>query len=104
MKQHKPLLLFSIVLVCLAMMRPLLAVENSEASSGLQGTVSEELIKSNRAESSLQDVEGKHPLLVRAAQRNSVLSNEIVSISNRLKQLTQQTEQVNNQARQVEGD
>lgn len=56
------------------------------------------------AESRLQDVEGKHPLLVRAAQQNAVLSNEIVSVSNMLNQLTLQTEQVNNQARQVKGD
>ena len=104
MKQNKSLLHFAIVFVCLVMIRPLQAVESSETSSGLQGTVSEELIQSNRAESSLQDVEGKHSLLVKAAQRNSVLSNEIVSMSSRLKQLTLQTEQVNNQARQVEGD
>jgi potassium efflux system protein len=104
MKKHKPLLLFAIVIVCLTMMQPLQAVEAVAAIQDSQGTVSEELVQSKLAESRLQDVEGKHPLLVRIARQNAVLSNEIVSVSNRLKQLRLQTEQVNNQASQVKGD
>ena len=50
MKQHKSLLLFIAILVCLAMGRPLLAAEDSKTTPELQGTVTQEVIESKIAE------------------------------------------------------
>ena len=50
MKQRNLFLLFTAGLVCLAIMHPLLAAEDSTVSSQLQGTVTQEVIESKVAE------------------------------------------------------
>jgi len=50
MKQRKLFLCFIAGLVCLAMMRPLIAAEDSPASPGLQGAINQEAIESRIAE------------------------------------------------------
>ncbi|MBT8130398.1 MAG: mechanosensitive ion channel [Gammaproteobacteria bacterium] len=56
------------------------------------------------AEVILDESAGKHPLVVQLAGKNADLSNQIASMVSRLDELTQQTEQVNKRARQIEED
>lgn len=59
---------------------------------------------SRLAETSLRDTEGKHSRFVKIARQNAVLSNEIVSMANRLDQLTLHTDQADMRARQIKED
>jgi len=57
-----------------------------------------------QAEAIREDAEGKHPMVVRLAERNAVLSEEIAGSLSVLGRLTEQAEQARKRARQIETD
>ncbi len=111
MIQRNLILLFTAVLVCLAMMRPLIAAEDTTASPRLQETVTREVIESKIAEveaDSGQDEQAKGKLLklyrkalsnlkTAAANEKSALAFEqsANNASATIKQLRKQTDEFN---------
>ena len=111
MKQRNLFLFFTAGLVCLAMMRPLLAAEDSKANSRLQGTVTQKVIESKVAEveaGSGQDELAKDKLLklYRKALSNlqTAASNEQSALAFQqsakdapatIKKLSKETDEVN---------
>ncbi|MGB5671653.1 MAG: mechanosensitive ion channel domain-containing protein [Sedimenticolaceae bacterium] len=57
-----------------------------------------------QAEAIRDEAEGKHPMVVRLAERNAVLSEEIAGSLSVLGRLTEQAEQARKQARRIETD
>ena len=58
----------------------------------------------SQAEAIREEAEGKHPMVVRLAERNALLSEEIAGSLSVLSRLTEQAEQARKQARQIETD
>jgi potassium efflux system protein len=56
------------------------------------------------AEARRLEAEGRHPLVVRLAEQNAALSNEIAGFVSQLDELTEQAEATHRLARQLEGD
>ena len=57
-----------------------------------------------QAETTRQAAEGKHPLVIRLAEQNAVVSEEMASTASRLDELAEQTQLANKLAGQVEED
>ncbi|MCP4739961.1 MAG: hypothetical protein GY873_37815, partial [Bosea sp.] len=56
------------------------------------------------AETTRREAEGKHPLVVRLAEQNAVLTEEIAGRASELDELTAQTEDTDKLARQLDAD